>query len=211
MLPLTRLLSRLGLRPVTYDHTFFAEPWFREWEGLKLVLAELVESRPRWRRILDFGCGPGVMIDFMTARGHRYVGCDSSPEARDLYLRSFGANPGSYVASLETAVRAEPFDLFLSFDVFEHLTDEQCDGVLRTVAPIPELLVNISRVRGIPGHVNLKSDEGWVSFFGTRGLDLAEEETEALRTLYEKLRPGSPDRWNRNLFVFRRRRAEMGP
>lgn len=200
---LGRLINRLLRRPVVYDGSFFTEAWFREWAGLRMVLAALIESEPKWRAVLDFGCGPGVMIDLMTDRGLDYVGCDYSAEARELYLEHYGRYPERYLASLDDAV-AKQNDLLLSFDVLEHMRDDEIAKVLDKVRPIPELLFNISRTRGIPGHINIKSDRAWIAFMKAQGYRFEEKRTHKLRQLYAQQRPGSPDRWDRNLFLFRR-------
>jgi SAM-dependent methyltransferase len=200
---LSRFLNRLMRRPVVYDDSFFREAWFKEWESLSVVLDSLIESESGWRTVLDFGCGPGVMIDLMTARGLDYVGCDFSSEARQLYLTRYGRNPERYLSSLdEAAVRGN--DLLLAFDVLEHMRDEEITRLIEKVHAIPELLFNISRTRGIPGHINIKSDRAWVGFMKKQGYRFEEKRTQRLRQLYAQLRPGSPDRWDRNLFLFSR-------
>lgn len=186
-----------------YDDSFFKEAWFKEWESLSIVLASLIDSEPQWRTILDFGCGPGVMIDIMTARGLNYVGCDYSSEARQLYLSHYGRHPECYLSSLDDAV-ARKNDLLLAFDVLEHMRDDEIARLIEKVHAIPELLFNISRTRGIPGHINIKSDRAWVGFMKKHGYRFEEKRTQRLRQLYAQLRPSSPDRWDKNLFLFSR-------
>lgn len=202
---LTSLFQKIfPKKNVKYDDTFFQEQWFKSWEELKYVLSALIESNPRWQKILDFGCGPGVMIDFMTQKSHLYIGCDYSSEATDLYAERYGLNPDRFVNSLSDPLCQEKFDLFLSFDVFEHLKDDQISKVLGQISQIPTLFLNISRTRGIPGHVNIKSDKAWIQFFEQRGYIFASDESEKMRALYSSLRPGSPDQWNRNMFIFQK-------
>ncbi len=201
---LSRLFHRLRNRPVVYDNSFFQDAWFRDWTSLRLVLSTLIESEPKWRSIIDFGCGPGVMIDLMTERGLDYVGCDYSADARQLYLEHYGKNPGCYMASLDDAV-AKKYDLLLAFDALENMRDEEISQLINKVHLIPELLFNISRTRGIPGHCNIKSDRAWIAFMWKLGYDFDEKRTQKLRQLYAQLRPGSPDRWDRNLFLFCRK------
>jgi len=189
-------------RAVRYDDSFFSEDWFRGWDILKHVLSCLLESDGRWRTILDYGCGPGVMIDLMNARGFDYVGCDVSPDARELYLRRFGKNPGKYVSSIE-ALSGRKFDLLVSFDVLEHMCDEEIVSLLGQIRHIPEMLVNISRVRSIPGHINIKPDRAWIRFFESHGWILERHRTEALRKQYLQLRPGGGDLWHKNMFLLR--------
>jgi SAM-dependent methyltransferase len=188
---------------VRYDGGFFSEGWFRNWDMLKHVLCNLLESDPKWRAIVDYGCGPGIMIDLMNSRGLDYLGCDVSPEARDLYLRHFGKNPEKYVSSI-AALPDRTFDLLISFDVFEHMRDEEIAGLLDRIPCIPEILVNISRVRSIPGHVNLKPDRAWIRFFESHGWMLRRDGTEALRARYLRLRPDGSDLWHKNMFLFNR-------
>jgi len=200
---LTDLIGKIfPKRHVKYDATFFQDQWFASWEELKIVLAALIEFEPRWRRILDFGCGPGIMIDFMAAKSVQYIGCDYSIDAAELYKEKYGGHPEKYVNSLQNPICRESFDVFLSFDVFEHLTDEQIGAVLKAVPHIPQLFLNISRTRGIPGHINLKNDRQWIKFLESHGYLFDERATQKIRDLYASLRVGSPDCWNKNLFIF---------
>ena len=197
------LQSVLARRQVTYDGSFFREEWFQGWVELRHVLEQLVRGDGHWRRVLDFGCGPGVMIDHMNGCGFKYIGCDDSESARRLYLSHFGAYPQCYISQLKAVNMAE-FDVLLSFDVFEHMTDDQISYVLEASNPIPELFLNISRDLRTPGHINIRSDRAWLAFFKRHGFQLREELTTRVRQHYAELRPGCQDRWDRNMFVFSR-------
>lgn len=190
--------------PTRYDDSFFSDEWFAGWAELKDVLAELLGMLPESRRVLDFGCGPGIMIDLMNDRGLHYVGCDFSPEARELYLKHFGRYPERYVLRLPDG---EHFDLMVCMDVFEHMKDEEIAAVLGRV-DADALLVNISRNRMIPGHINIKGDEAWIALLRGLGFECDQESTQALRRRYVELRPGAPDAWDANLFFFRRKAPE---
>ena len=200
---LRKLINRLRRGPVIYDNNFFQDAWFKEWMTLSSVLKSMLESEPNWKSVLDFGCGPGVMIDLMADCGLDYVGCDYSAEARQLYLHNYGRYSERYLTTIEASL-ASKRDLLLAFDVLEHLRDEEITKLLESTTTIPEMLFNISRTRGIPGHVNIKSDKVWLSFMHAHGLHLEEQRTKALRQIYSQLRPGCPDRWDKNLFLFRR-------
>jgi SAM-dependent methyltransferase len=199
---LRALLRRL--RPVRYDAGFFGDEWHRNWAGLAPVLGELLTREGRWKAFLDYGCGPGLMIDVINERGYSYVGCDVSPEPRRIYLERYGRYPGRYVQSL-AQLGGMRFDVLVLFDVLEHLRDAEVETLLAATAATPEVLANISRERGIPGHVNIKGDAGWIEFFGARGYEYQESRTQALRRRYLELRPDGRDLWHRNLFLFRRR------
>jgi hypothetical protein len=92
----------------------------------------------------------------------------------------------------------------VSFDVLEHMRDEEIAGLLERIPLIPEILVNISRVRSIPGHVNLKPDRAWMRFFESHGWIYSRDRTEALRSHYLRLRPDGGDLWHKNMFLFHR-------
>jgi len=193
---------------VRYDRTFFDRDWFVNWQALKVILKALLETPPHWKRVLDFGCGPGIMIDFMNDAGWDYTGYDNSPEARELYLKHFGRHPDRYRTEIPSN---QPFDALLSFDVFEHLTDEMITQILPQVRHIPWFLLNISRMKGIPGHINLKTDAGWIGFFQAQGLVFREKETIEIRQAYLGLKPEAPDLWNRNLFIFQAEKPIIAP
>jgi SAM-dependent methyltransferase len=189
---------------VRYDEHFFGGAWHHSWSQLAPVLGELLTHEGRWSAFLDYGCGPGAMIDFMNERGYRYVGCDISPEPRRLYLERYGRYPSRFVRSLaETA--AFSFDVLVLFDVLEHLRDDEIVKLLADTAATPEVLANISRESRIPGHVNIKPDDEWIRFFGSLGYEYEQSRTQALRRRYLELRPGGQDLWHENLFLFRQR------
>jgi len=180
---LRRLRGRLrALWPVRYDANFFSERWFDNWRGLAPVLGALLTHDKSWRSFLDYGCGPGIMIDWMNERGFEYTGWDPSAAARALYMEHFGKYPQRYLASLDHALAAS-FDLIVSFDVFEHLRDEEVAELLNRPWKVRRLLANISREPGIPGHINIKSDRAWLDFFMAHGLELDHSRTEGVREL----------------------------
>jgi SAM-dependent methyltransferase len=194
--------NRLAI-PVSYDEDFFAQEWFDNWNGLKGLLAELLESDPAWRKIIDFGCGPGLMIDYMNERGKKYYGFEPSQKAKDLYFSHFGKNSDLYYSDLNL-LKDMKFDLLVSFDVFEHMNDAQIHDSLRCFNQVPELLLNISRNKYIPGHINLKSDQGWIDFMNKQGYEFSIEKTQKIRNLYLQKRPQAQDLWNKNIFIFKK-------
>jgi SAM-dependent methyltransferase len=194
----------LPKRKVVYDKSFFQEQWFLGWDELKLVLEKLI-FEIGWKSVLDFGCGPGVMIDHMNTKGIRYVGCDYSEEAHKLYLSHYGRNQDCYVQKLEY-LNLTSFEVILSFDVFEHMNDKQIIALLSATKLIPDIFVNISRDWRTPGHINIKSDRSWIKFFRNQGIHLNLEKTNKVRDLYISIRPGCPDIWQKNMFVFSRKK-----
>jgi SAM-dependent methyltransferase len=203
-----RLLAKIIRQNcVVYNSTFFNEAYFQNWTELRPILANLIRTQSRWRAILDYGCGPGIMIDSMNDAGYYYVGYDRSVEARAMYASKFGKYPNLFVKDL-SKVRLEDFDLLLAFDVLEHLTNQEVRMLLRTTHAIQEVFVNISRACWIPGHINIKSDRKWIKLFESEGLFLETEVTDYIRRRYRELRPSRPDIWHKNIFVFMRTDAQ---
>jgi 2-polyprenyl-3-methyl-5-hydroxy-6-metoxy-1,4-benzoquinol methylase len=188
---------------VIYDYSFFKEGWFEGWDVMRPILCELLAIEPKWKSVLDFGCGPGVMIDYMSRREYQYIGCDYSDEARQIYLERYGLNPEKYKQSLKECM-ADDFDVFLSFDVFEHLSDAEIRLLLIEIKDIPELFLNISRAKHIAGHINIKSDRKWIKFLEKEGYEYNKVKTGAIRQRYLELRPEASDKWNENIFVFKK-------
>jgi len=183
-----------------YDESFFSSDWFKNWDFMKHILKDIIMHNATWKKILDFGCGPGIMIDFMNDSGVEYIGYDYSLEARDFYLKTFGKYPEKYLTRLPEKAN---FDLFLSFDVFEHLTDSEIEHILDRLKKTQHFLINISREKRLPGHVNIKSDRAWIKFFANSGLEFLKDDTKALRFLYKERRPEAQNLWNKNMFLFR--------
>ena len=197
------LLEGIENRSVVYDDSFFKDEWFENWEVLKTVLHELIKTDASWKSILDFGCGPAVMIDHMNDNGFMYVGCEYSEEAHSLYEKHYGKYPEQFRRNLDDCV-GMAFDLFLSFDVFEHMTDDEIRAVLDKVPEIKILFLNLNRSKHIPGHINLKKDAKWIKFFRKEGYEYQKKTTEAIREKYLQLRPDGPDLWHENMFVFKK-------
>ena len=190
-------------KDVVYDDSFFKDEWFENWDALKMVLHELINTDDTWKNILDFGCGPAIMIDYMNDNGFMYVGCEYSDEAYLLYKKHYGKYPDQYKKTLDDC-KGIAFDLFVSFDVFEHMTDNEIRVVLDRISNIKTLFLNLSRAKHVPGHINLKKDARWIRFFRKEGYEYEKETTDAIRKKYLQLRPDGPDVWHENMFVFKK-------
>jgi 2-polyprenyl-3-methyl-5-hydroxy-6-metoxy-1,4-benzoquinol methylase len=81
-------------------------------------LDELAPYQPRGR-LLDVGCGTGLLVEAALARGYDAHGIDASAHAVERAQRTLGARVR--VGTLDSARFDEPFDLVTGFDVFEHL------------------------------------------------------------------------------------------
>jgi 2-polyprenyl-3-methyl-5-hydroxy-6-metoxy-1,4-benzoquinol methylase len=189
-------------KKVIYDETFFQDEWFKNWDCLKFKLKEIIDSLNK-NNIADFGCGPGVMIDYMNSKGYNYLGCDYSSEAFELYKKFYGKNVSKYKKQL-SEINFQNIDLIVSFDVFEHMTDEQIITFFEQTKEVKMYLLNISRQKGILGHINLKNDDEWALFFKQNSLKLDMEKTNVARETYLNIAFHPQDNWDKNMFVLTR-------
>jgi SAM-dependent methyltransferase len=105
------------------------------------LLASVLKSVPPEARILDIGCGQGLLVYALTTFGYRSVqGIDLSEQQVAVgqeHGLSCRAVDQDYISDLAKTAPAT-FDLIFLMDVLEHMDkDEQ----LRTLAAVSELLV----------------------------------------------------------------------
>lgn len=79
--------------------------------------------------VLEVGCGAGMLLRELAARGFRCTALETSPQARSL-IRSLGERYGNAVEVHDTAQPdwAGRFPLVMAFEVLEHIEDD--DGAL---------------------------------------------------------------------------------
>jgi SAM-dependent methyltransferase len=88
-------------------------------------------------RVLDFGCGPGFLLEFLSKHSHFYRGVDFSAVSVEAALHRLYGRRGfagvSLVETLPTELEAEQFDLVFLVETLEHLLPEQRDATLREI------------------------------------------------------------------------------
>lgn len=133
-------------------------PWWRARAALTLDLLLDLDHRPP-ARVLDVGCGWGVTLESLEARGFQAVGLDISRRTLEKLDR-----PGRHLieADLSRAMppRAGGYDAILALDVIEHLDDDA--GAIRRLArlarpgghvvvsvpALPEMFGEFDRIQG---------------------------------------------------------------
>ena len=123
--------------PEDYYQGFSFQVGIRDWllpnqrhEQLKLIVDDLLRGR-RGLRVLDIGCGAGVMSDFLTRYG-KVTGIDFSRPAIELggVLSREARFRAGRVEELDPGAR---FDLITLFDVLEHIPRDQRAAFLADV------------------------------------------------------------------------------
>ena len=126
-----QLLSRY--RPLSLWESFYLRTRWR------LCPFELVESRvPRRGRVLDFGCGYGMLSHFLALKSpeRRIVGIDLSRERIQVAKRSGLGHPEiSFQLGDVRDFQGIPFDAVVMTDVLHHIDDDRVRvllGIIRS-------------------------------------------------------------------------------
>jgi SAM-dependent methyltransferase len=98
--------------------------------NLKQTIArDYIRCKPK-QRILDIGCGPGDMVQFLPETD--YIGFDSNPHYIKFAEKKFAGRGHFFCAQVErdTVRDLESFDVILASQVIHHLTDEQASELV---------------------------------------------------------------------------------
>jgi 2-polyprenyl-3-methyl-5-hydroxy-6-metoxy-1,4-benzoquinol methylase len=129
-----------------YSHTNPLISWLF-WKRLHTVIDHIEEDAP-YDRVLDFGCGSGVMLPFLSKISQSVVAADVDiiplehmtkhvPLSPNIHVRDISIEP----ISLEAA---GSFDLIIALDVLEHVRDlgRTTEGLLRLLKPGRQLIIS---------------------------------------------------------------------
>lgn len=134
------VLGQRALAPEHYDEAYFASDWRDGDNRYELETRRRIEDRNPLlihevfapRRVLDVGCGPGFLMQFVSELGADVHGVDFSPASLDLAPPAMRDRIEIGPVDRLTA-RDRSFDLVICREVMEHLTVLQ---VRRTVAEL---------------------------------------------------------------------------
>lgn len=120
-------------------------------------------------RVLDVGCGDGLYVEAMRAKGINAVGIDVDPMLKELeYLHRIDVlSPAFDQFLLERGV----FDLTICLEVAEHIPESKSfDLVQRLCKTAPRILFSAaSHGQGGLGHINCQVKPFWLSLFEKHG------------------------------------------
>jgi SAM-dependent methyltransferase len=152
-------------------------------------LLDLVSNYAKGGRLLDIGCGHGLLLDEARKRGYETLGLEVSAAGAAFGRDTYGLDIREH--TVEELDETEQFDVITLIDVLEHLSDpvatiERCrrllapDGVLCVVTPDPGSLT--ARIVGsrwwalVPAHSYLIPRRTLLELLGARGLVIAADE-----------------------------------
>lgn len=160
---LRKIQSRLG---------FLVKLYYRYVASYAIVGAA---SIPRGARILDIGCGIGILVEQLRRLGFDAVGVDVNlPAIRNSLVPAFCSHMQT-TAQLPYA--DGHFDLVVSREVLEHIADEEIDECIQEWDRVSKgKAVHIIAVteRGPsatqdPTHINVQSEAWWINKFIQHG------------------------------------------
>lgn len=96
--------------------------WFRAKREIVMALAAPYLSSPPAKKIIDFGCGCGMMLEALSPYGE-VTGADISPLALDFCRERFSGE----LRQADLSVPAEPwaaYDFGIALDILEHIEDD---------------------------------------------------------------------------------------
>lgn len=102
------------------------------WAGYKLhiqklqIIKDYLDKQPKKIKILDLGCGEGVLVEEYKKKGYDIIGLDTNFKS-DYVIRGDATNTG---------FKDNTFDLILCLDVIEHLYPEQQDKLIKEIEGI---------------------------------------------------------------------------
>lgn len=112
----------------------FPENYFAYGRGPEIV-RRLRPYLPPGRSILDYGCGPGYLIEHLLKLDVQVAGTDTSEESIRKVREKYGSHPGFINAfnREQLAASGQHFDIVIVLEVIEHLYDEALRGLLDDV------------------------------------------------------------------------------
>lgn len=111
----------------SYTHNNSLIPWLF-WKRIEAALTLAGDIRDK--SILDFGCGGGVILRYLSGCGCNISACDKSLDITRQVCRQLNIKAKLY--SDLTEIRGRKFDIIFALDVFEHIEDVESviDGLL---------------------------------------------------------------------------------
>jgi 2-polyprenyl-3-methyl-5-hydroxy-6-metoxy-1,4-benzoquinol methylase len=162
-------------------------------------LARYIKGLPQSGTSLEFGCGPGYLINCLCKLGIKAMGVEANPYSKKGFDCSFPALSARYILDPTFSEHYGRVDLFIAIECFEHIPDGLLAKIMEKVSREiqPTYILFSSTPFPHPqeewdiqwGHINLKQPAAWEAFFSRYGYALTQEKppVTAWATLYKKI------------------------
>jgi 2-polyprenyl-3-methyl-5-hydroxy-6-metoxy-1,4-benzoquinol methylase len=133
------------------------------------VTAKQLQKYSDIKSVLDYGAGTGVYSNAMHQLGYDVKIYENFKAHRDYIKEKY-----PHLTIINKPVTT---DCLFWIEVSEHMTDQQIDNLFNTISPKYIYHSSTSEVTihdELWGHINIKSQDDWVSLFKSKGYELIE-------------------------------------
>lgn len=143
-------------------------------------------GRGQGRKVLDVGCGAGALLADLSARGFDCTGLETSAKAREIARLINGSCPATRIFEEPRHDWANRFDVVMSFEVLEHIHDDQAAlekwrGWLKPggtfITSVPCHMSKWSLSDEWAGHVRRYEEDEFRKLITSNGLEMMNFET----------------------------------
>jgi len=129
-------------------------------------------KQQRKPRVIDVGCGPGIYVSALQARGVDAIGVDIDPWTPCIVADIFSAEFKLEYYGL--------FTLALCLEVAEHLPASKADALVECLTNLAPVVLFSAAIpgQGGHGHINCQPKEYWVAKFNEKNFVVDHEATE---------------------------------
>ena len=163
-----------------YNKDFFQENIDVSTEGARKCIDILYkEFKPK--KVIDFGCGPGIFIKEFEKKGVKVLGIDGSLAAKDNAVID---KDKILIKDLRTEVSIKgKFDLTMCFEVAEHIDNKFSETLVKNITKNSKTVLFTAAKKGQGGtdHINEQDNEFWIDLFKKKGFEFQEELTKKLK------------------------------
>jgi 2-polyprenyl-3-methyl-5-hydroxy-6-metoxy-1,4-benzoquinol methylase len=129
----------------------------REDAILEIIKKSGIDTKKEKFRIVDFGCGPGMLVNAAIKNGFGYLGVDADPYSIDYSRQKYAEENANFLISKEPgSIAVNSKDIIVLNGVMHHLDDNTAQRLLSFFLP--------ARLVIIADHYSESENSGLVQF-----------------------------------------------
>jgi hypothetical protein len=141
---------------------------------------DFIHQKYNIKSVIDIGCGPAGMVEYMRSKGVDAIGIDGDPA---LPKKEYVIVHDYTLGPLELERK---FDLAYSTEFLEHVYEEFIPNFLPSFQKAKYVFCSAApKGQGGHHHVNENSKEYWIDVFDKYGFDYLKEDSEEISKTHE--------------------------